>query len=451
MLIKIKKGLDLPITGTPDQTIHAAPPVRTVALIGPDYIGMKPTMLVSEGERVKRGQILFSDKKNPGVHFTSPGGGIIKAIQRGAKRVLQAVVIALDATEEEIPFTSYAATDLAGLSPVQIKENLLACGLWTALRTRPYSKIPAPDTTPRAIFVTAMDSNPLAARADVVIAAYPEDFRNGLTLLAQLTAGPVYVCKAPDAAVPTPDAPQFRVASFAGPHPAGLPGTHIHFLDPVSAGRTVWYINYQDVIAIGKLFTTGRLWVERIIALGGPLVRNPRLLHTRLGAPIDELVHDELPAIECRAISGSVFSGRHAIGWAAHLGRYHLQVSVLREGRERELFGWITPGKDKFSKINVLISSFSRHKDHAFDFSTSQNGSPRAMVPIGNFEEVMPLDILPAQLLRYLVVGDSDMAQKLGCLELDEEDLALCSFVCVGKYDYGPVLRTTLNRIEREG
>ena len=447
MLIKIKRGLDLPITGNPEQTITETTKAKTVALIGHDYIGMRPTMMVQEGDRVKCGQLLFTDKKTPGVNHTAPGGGVVKAIHRGAKRVLQSVVLELDENEDEEIFTQYDRLD--DLTRQQVKDNLLASGLWTALRTRPYSKTANPETSPQAIFVTAMDSNPLAIQPESVIAEYAEDFRNGLSVLAHLTDGTVYVCKTPQAEITTPQSERFTVASFAGSHPAGLVGTHIHFLDPVNANKTVWHLGYQDVIAIGKLFTTGRLWVERLIALAGPPVLKPRLIRTRLGANTNELLADELEDRECRAISGSILSGRRAQGWASYLGRYHTQLSVLAEGREREFFGWLRPGGEKYSKFNVLLSGLSR--DKKFPMHTSQYGSPRAMVPTGNYEEVMPLDILPTQLLRALLVGDTDMAQALGCLELDEEDLALCSFVCVGKYDFGPVLRKNLEQIEREG
>jgi len=453
MLNKIRKGLDLPIPGKPEQTIDAGPAVQSVALIGSDYVDMKPTMHVNEGDRVKLGQVLFADKKTEGVNYTSPGSGVVTAINRGAKRVLQSVVIRLEGDEEET-FSSYGQEELAQLDNQKVKDNLLASGLWTAFRTRPYSKVPALDSTPHSIFVTAMDSNPLAPKAEVIINEYRQDFVNGLAVISRLTEGPVFVCKYPDADLPTPDSTQIKVANFAGPHPAGLPGTHIHFLDPVGATKMVWYLNYQDVIAIGKLFTSGRLWVERIIALGGPPVLRPRLLRTRLGANTDDLLQDELQDVECRAISGSVFSGRRAAGWASFLGRYHTQVSVLPEAGKRELFGWINPNQNKFSMLNVFLYSFARSRkkqEPEYSFTTSQNGSPRAMVPIGNYEEVMPLDILPTQLLRSLVVGDTDIAQALGCLELDEEDLALCSFVCVGKYEYGPVLRNNLTQIEKEG
>ena len=449
-VIKIKKGLDLPLLGAPEQRIAAAPPVRSVALLGADYIGLKPTMAVQEGERVKRGQVVCSDKKNSAVHFTAPGGGVIKAIHRGAQRVLQSVVIELDEQEAEITFTAYP--DLSALKRDKVRDHLLESGLWTALRTRPYSKIPDPNTVPHSIFVTATDSNPLSADPALVIREYAEDFRQGLEVIAHLTDGPVYVCQAPDAniaEIPVSKNSRIESVAFAGPHPVGLVGTHIHFLDPVSAGKTVWHIGYQDIIAIGKLFTTGKLWLERIVALAGPPVLQPRLLRTRLGAHTTDLVRGELQNIECRVISGSVWAGRRAVAWSSFLGRYHQQITVLAEGRERELFGWIAPGRHKFSKFNVMLSSLFRNE--RFALTTSQQGSPRAMVPTGNYEDVMPLDILPTQLLRALLVQDTDTAQALGCLELDEEDLALCSFVCVGKYDYGPVLRSNLEQIEKEG
>ncbi len=448
MRIRIKKGLDLPINGAPEQVLGDAHQVSSVALMGGDYVGMKPTMLVTEGDRVKLGQPLFEDKKNPGVIFTSPGAGEVVAINRGHKRVLQSVVIRLEGDEEET-FQSFDTARLASLDREVVQQNLIQSGLWTALRTRPYSKVPAPGTVPRSIFVTAMDSNPLAPDPALVISEAREDFVHGLTVLGRLTDGSIHLCKAPDAHVPQGGVERLEVSEFEGPHPSGLVGTHIHYLDPVSVQRTVWHVGYQDVITIGRLFTTGRLNVDRIIALAGPMVKQPRLLKTRLGANTDDLLRDELQGLESRAISGSVFNGRRAAGWASYLGRYHNQITVLEESRKREFMGWMRPGGNKFSKINVFTSSFDRSR--SFDFTTTQNGSPRAMVPIGNYEEVMPLDILPTQLLRALLVRDTDSAQALGCMELDEEDLALCSFVCVGKYEFGPALRASLEQIEREG
>ena len=453
MLITTKKGLDLPIEGAPEQVIHPGAPIESVALLGPDYVGLKPTMQIQPGDRVKLGQPLFTDKKNPGVNFTSPANGVVEAVNRGARRMLQSVVIRVhedDGGGGGETFNRYARDELIRLNGTQIRENLLASGMWTAFRTRPYSKVPPTDGVPSAIFVTAMDSNPLAADPSVVIKEFAPDFCDGLIVLSKLIDGKVFVCKAPASAIPVPAEDRIVVAEFTGPHPAGIVGTHIHFLNPVSAHRTVWHLGYQDVIAIGRLFTLGEIWVERVVSLAGPVVRRPRLLRTRLGASTVDLVRGELPREECRVLSGSVLNGRRAAGWARFLGRYHYQISVLREGREREIFGWISPGTNKYSAANVFLSSLRRGAKF-FNLTTSQNGSPRAMVPIGTYERVVPLDVLPTPLLRALLVGDTDSAQALGCLELDEEDLALCSFVCPSKYDFGPVLRQRLEQIEREG
>lgn len=448
----IRKGLDLPIDGEPEQVIHHGNAVRSVAVVGRDYVGMKPTMLVSEGDRVVPGQPLFEDKKTPGVLYTAPGGGEITAINRGAKRMLQSVVIRLDESDDGEPHERYdpvAAEDIAGLERGTVQDRLIRSGFWTALRTRPYSKVPAPGAVPRSIFITAVDTNPLAADPQVIIPERAEDFRNGLRVLERLTDGRLFLCQAPGAELPRTDCQRLDLAEFGGRHPAGLAGTHIHMLDPVDADSEVWYLGYQDVIAFGALFTRGVPDFSRVIALGGPSVKHPRLLRTRMGVNTDDLLTGEIHAVESRAVSGSVLSGRRAAGWGSYLSRYHTQISVLPEGYQREFMGWIRPGRDKFSKINVFLSSLL--PPMKYRFSTSQNGSPRAMVPIGNYEEVMPLDILSTQLLRALVVRDTDTAQALGCLELDEEDVALLSFVDVAKYDFGPHLRASLELIEKEG
>ena len=448
MHISIKKGLHIPISGEPDQSIYNGPSVSSVALLGQDYVGLKPSMLVEEGARVKLGQPLFSDKNTPGVIYTSPGTGVVAAINRGAKRILQSVVIHLEGEDEET-FSSYRHDELPRVSREQVKDNLVASGLWTAFRTRPYSKVPSPDSTPHSIFVTAIDSNPLAPQPAQVLKEYKDDFIQGLNLLGHLTEGTVFLCKALGEDIPTLGTKQFTVAEFAGPHPSGLVGTHIHFLDPVGPKKTVWHIQYQDVIAIGKLFTTGRLWTERIIAFAGPVVSEPRLIRTRLGARTEDLVEGQLDHVRCRVISGSLLSGHWAIGWATFLGRYHSQLTVIPEGGERTFLGWLSPGSDKFSALNVFVSSFFRKK--IFRLNSLEQGSPRAIVPVGVYEDVMPMDILPTPLLRALVVKDTDMAQALGCLELDEEDVALCSFVCPSKYNFGPLLRANLEQIERDG
>lgn len=448
MQFNIEKGLDLPISGVPKQVIEDGNKVSSVAVLGMDYLGMKPKMMVNEGDKVKLGQILFSDKKNPGVNFTAPGAGVVKAINRGAKRVLQSVVIELNGNDQET-FKVYKQAELSTLGRDKIKENLLVSGLWTAFRTRPYGKIPAIDSTPNSIFVTAMDTSPLAADPAIVISGQKQDFINGLAIVSQLTEGKTYLCKAAGADMPSHES--VTVAAFSGPHPAGLPSTHIHFLDPVSAEKSVWHLDYQSVIAIGALFISGKLNIERVVAFAGPAVKNPCLIRTRLGASTSDLIKDKLANGEHRVISGSVLYGHRAADWAAYLGRYNDQISVLKEGRERELFGWILPGENKYSALNVYTSSLDKDTGRKFPLTTNKNGSNRAIVPVGVLEQVMPLDILSTPLVKALLVGDTDQAQLLGCLELDEIDVSLFTFVDPGKHDFGPVLRANLTKIEKEG
>ncbi|MBD1564980.1 Na(+)-translocating NADH-quinone reductase subunit A [Vibrio sp. SA48] len=446
-MITIKKGLDLPIAGTPSQVINDGKTITKVALLGEEYVGMRPTMHVRVGDEVKKAQILFEDKKNPGVKFTSPASGKVIEVNRGAKRVLQSVVIEV-AGDEQITFDNFEANQLASLDRATVKTQLVESGLWTALRTRPFSKVPAIESSTQAIFVTAMDTNPLAAKPEAIINEQPESFVAGLDILSTLTEGKVYVCKS-GTSLPRSSQSNIEEHVFDGPHPAGLAGTHMHFLYPVSAENVAWSIGYQDVIAVGKLFLTGELYTDRVISLAGPVVNNPRLIRTQIGASLEELTDNELMPGEVRVISGSVLSGTHASGPHAYLGRYHAQVSVLREGRDKDFLGWAMPGKNKFS----VTRSFLGHlfKGQLFNMTTTTNGSDRAMVPIGNYEKVLPLDMEPTLLLRDLCAGDIDSAQRLGALELDEEDLALCTFVCPGKYEYGQLLRECLDKIEKEG
>ncbi len=448
MRIRIKKGLNIPLAGTPEQRIDAANPVQSVAVIGPDTVGLKPAVAVDVGDTVKLGQTLFTDGNNPHIRFTAPGSGRVAAINRGERRSLQSVVINLEGGEEE-RFARFDASEISSLSRDDVRDNLLASGLWTAIRTRPYGRIPPPESEPFAIFVTAIDTSPNPVDPAVVIAEAPDAFHNGLNVVSRLLDGTVFVCTGPESDISVPDAPPFQQVEFTGPHPAGLVGTHIHFLAPVSESRTVWHIGFQDVIAIGRLFTSGRLNPERIVALGGPLARQPRLLRTRLGASINDLVTDELEPTIKRLISGSVLSGRRATGAIAWLGRYHSQVTALQEGNKREFLSWIRPGLNKYSAHRAFASHILPHRE--YNLTSSQNGSPRAMVSVGTFEKVMPLDILATPLLKALLVKDTDAARALGCLELDEEDLALCSFVCNGKYEYGPFLRESLTEIEVNG
>jgi Na+-transporting NADH:ubiquinone oxidoreductase subunit A len=439
MQIKIDKGLNVPISGRPELTISDANAAKTVGLVGWDTPGLKPKMAVAVGDRVKLGQTLFIDKRNPEVCYTAPGSGVVSAINRGERRVLNSVVIELDGDDAESWSTESKDT----------RKTLCESGLWTTLRTRPFGRIPQPDTTPNSIFITAINTNPLAGDPALVIREDPDAFLAGIRVLSQLTDGKIFVCTRPGTDIPCPESEQVVHAEFSGPHPAGLVGTHIHFLDPVSIKKTVWHIGYQNTMAIGRLFSTGRLPTERVIALGGPMVKNPRLLRTRRGASTADILDGEIERGNARVISGSVLSGHRASGMLGWLGTYHNQISVIAEGNPREFLSWLRPGHNKYSALRTYASTWLHKGD--YDLTSSQNGSPRAMVSTGSFERVMPIDILPTVLLKALLVRDTDSAQQLGALELDEEDLALCSFVCNGKYNYGPHLRKALDEIEANG
>lgn len=453
--MKISKGLDIAITGKPEQIISDdieanSPPVTTIGVIASVFHLLRPSLLVAVGDHVKLGQPLFTDKRNPGINFTSPGAGEITEINRGAKRALRSIVIKLDEKEEYVEFPIISSEGLETASADEIRETLQVSGAWTAIRTRPYSKSPEVDAVPEGIFVKAIDTDPLAIHPSIVIEHHADAYLDGLKAISKLTAGKVYVCQHEDASLPTSNVANVETRKFSGKHPAGLVGTHIHNILPVSDTRTVWHLHYQDVIAIGKLFTTGKRFVERLISLAGPMVKEPRLIKSRMSASTNEMVAGQLKPGNARVIAGSVLSGFHAVGNRAFMGRFTLQVAVVSEGEQRNFLHWVNPFLKQFSIMNVFSNALTKDKEE-FSFSSSQNGSPRAMVPLGNYEAVMPLDILPTQLLRALLVRDTETAQKLGCLELDEEDLALCTFVCHSKYEYGPALRACLEIIERDG
>ncbi|MDH4290164.1 MAG: Na(+)-translocating NADH-quinone reductase subunit A [Aquincola sp.] len=449
---RIRKGLDLPLAGAPAQRITPGVAVRQVALLGADTPGLRPTLAVQPGDRVRRGQLVYEDRKTPGLRFTAPAAGTVRAIHRGERRAFVSLVIDVqddDRSDAQVDFAQLPR-DPRNADGTALRALLLESGLWGTLRARPFGHVPAADAVPQALFVTAIDTRPHAPDPQVVLAGREDNFHLGLSALERLTPAPVYLCVAPGSRLDAGGASRVQRHEFAGPHPAGTPGLHMHLLHPVGIDRVAWHIGYQDVAAIGHLLASGRLDVERVVSLAGPVVKQPRLLRTRLGASIDELTTGELMPGELRVLSGSVLDGRVAMGEShAFLGRYHAQIAALAEGRGRELFGWITPQTDKFSVWSVVAGHFARSR--GLPLTTTTNGGDRAMVPIGSYERVMPMDIMATHLLRALIVGDAEQAVALGALELEEEDLALATFVCPGKTEYGPLLRRLLDRVEKEG
>lgn len=443
-MIKLKKGLDLPIEGEPRQEIENGPVVTQVALLGNDVVGMKPTMMVKVGDKVKAGQLVYIDKKTEGVKYTAPASGEILAINRGAKRKFESLVLKVEG-DDHVSFEAYKGSDIALYDEQSTRNLLLESGMWPSLRRRPFSKVANPTGKPKSLFITAMDTNPLSADADLIIKQNEAAFVNGVKVLTQL-APKTFICTKEASSIPKIDGTQRE--EFVGPHPAGLVGTHIHFLDPVGEKSFVWHVGYQDVIAIGKLLETGKVYTDRVVSIGGPEASNPRLVKTKLGACLKELCKDERKSEEIRVVSGSVLGGRHATGHVCYLGRFHNQVTLLKEGGKREFLGWHSPGFDKFSVKNIYVSKLMPKK---FALDADTNGSLRSIVPIGSYEKVMPLDILPTFLLKSLMSGNTDNIVKLGGLELDEEDLALCNFVDPCKNDFAVKLRENLTVIEKEG
>jgi len=442
--IRLKKGLDIPIAGAPDKQIRNGSAITQVALLGDDYVGMKPTMLVQPGDSVTTGQPLFEDKKNPGVLFTSPGCGTVAAVNRGPKRKFESVVVTLDG-DESVLFCEPTAT-VGQLAPQAIRDLLIKAGLWPTLRTRPYGKSPAIDSTPASLFITAIDTSPLAGDPQAVIDHFQREYQLGLQILRKLVDTEIHYCTGKKELLACEKVEGVSYHRFTGPHPAGLPSTHIHFIDPVHEGKSVWHIGYQDVAAIGHLFLTGRLMTERIVALAGSGVMQPALVRTRLGASLPELCRRELTLDELRIVSGSLLAGHESTGDKSFLGRFHNQVSVISNSSGRSIFNWLLPGSDRFSIRPVFLSSWL--KPRLFPMNTALWGGRRAIYPLGTYDEVMPLDIIATSLLKSVAKGDTEKSKALGCLELIEEDLGLCGFVCPGKNEFGADLRAVLNEIE---
>lgn len=414
MLINIRQGLSIPIDGAPEQSVHPAHDASRVAVLGADYPDLRPSLCVGEGDQVRRGERLFTDRAAPSVCITAPASGCIAEINRGPRRSLASIVIERN-DDPPIRFVHHDEAALAALDPLDIRAQLLACGLWTSFRVRPRQAVPPPDARPVELFVTAIDTNPLAADPRSVIAEDPDAFRRGLWLVSRLTLGTTYLCSAPGDALPAAPESNLVEVMFAGPHPAGLPGTHMHHLGATSTPRADrWHIGYQDVMAIGHLFRTGELPTHRIVALGGSGVLRPRLVRALRGADIGEVLMGEVTdssAANSRVICGSPLTGSLPDPTTQYLGAFHNQVCVMQ-------------GHDPVCR---------------------QTG----MLPLEAFERLWPFDVPPLPLLRALLIKDTETAVALGCLDLDPDDLALCSYLCPARLDYGAALLDTLNTLER--
>ncbi len=443
----VKQGLDLPIGGTPDRVISETSEVTRVRLLAADYLGVAPRLLVQPGDRVRRGQALLEDERIPGLLHTASASGAVGEIRRDAAGRFLSLEIHLsesermnDLSEQDFaPFTHYTGQDLALLTSRDVKALLLESGLWTALRTRPFGRVAHPERPPKSIFVNAMDTHPLAPPMELIAEGRAADLHTGLLAVAKLTDGYGLFCRAAGSKVIPPPNVGFIMQEFQGPHPGGTAGLHMHRLEPVGRKCTSWYVGLADVLAIGALFRTGRMDPTRVISLAGPGVARPRLLRARLGASIEELTRGELLPGPQRVISGSVLTGRTASSAAdAYLGRYHAQISVLPESPR---------GQSPFCLAPIARLWRGRRPAR---FAAGPPARAGRYVPSGVYERVMPFELPVMHLLSALAAGDHERAAELGALELEEEDVALCSVVCPARLDYGALLRATLTALERE-
>ena len=437
MRINIKRGLDvrlgrpLPAAGTSE---FIRP--RRVAVLPLDYHDLRAELAVAEGDRVAAGQTVFTDRLCPDIGFTAPASGVVRAIERGARRRVERVIIELDG-DDAVRFPRHAAAAVGGMDRAALRDILLRSGTWTAIRARPFDRIARPDIEPRAIYVTAIDTHPLAPDPAGVLEPVRREFAVGLTAIERLCDGTTYVCTAPGMTIPLPEGERLQHVAFGGPHPAGLPGTHMHAVGPpMGADADLWHIGYQDVVAIGRLLLDGRVEPSRVVSIGGPALGQPRLVRTIAGAELGALLGEgEAPG--CRVISGSVLSGRAP---ARFLGPFDNQVSIVPEpgSRERPTGTWIARAVLRFGGWRAAGPS-----------TTATHGSRAGMLPLESFEAVWPFRTPPAPLLRALLTCDADTAASLGCIGLAEEDVALCGYVCPAKRDYPGALRATLREIER--
>ena len=466
----VRRGFEVRLAGAPaaDRPPEEIRVPARIALLGADYPGMRPTMRVRVGDSVSRGSVVFEDKKTPGLRFTAPLGGRVAAVHRGERRAFRSLVIEPGPGERAgrggagpAP-SGWSGRHPDALDGDAVRELLLESGEWTAIRARPFGRVAHPERRPEAVFVNAADTAPLAPDPVAAVAGRETDLGWGLAAVSRLTEGPVFVCSRAGRRIPVAPAAggeRVRHEEFSGPHPAGTPGLHIHRLAPVRRGREAWHLDAQDLASLGRLFRTGSGDAFRVVSLGGPPVRRPRLFRAPLGASAPDLAAAELappepggprgPA-ERRIISGSVLAGRTAAGEEeGYLGRYHRQVTVLDEDRRRRFLGWLAPGAGAVSVSRAFLSALLPGGPRRL--TTGTNGSRRAIVPIAAYERVMAFDIPAVMLLRALLMEDLERAEELGALELVEEDLGLLTFACPAKNDYEPALRRVLDALEKEG
>ena len=477
--ITIRKGLDIPISGGAELRLTDARSISTYAVKPADFVGLTPCLTVEEGDIVCVGDALFVDKHDERIRFTSPVDGQVKAIVRGEKRKLLEVVV-----EADFKSAGLAGSDCkSSPSPIKpqtandIKAAMLQCGLWTMLRQRPFGTVANPDDKPKAIFVSAFSSAPLAPDYDFILQGKEMLFSKGIEALTLLTDGLVHICFRPEQRTAqqfnNSTNKQFNIHYIKGPHPAGNIGTQIAKIEPINKGEVVWTMNAQDVAVLGELVTTGVYRPEKVIAVAGPNIKNPHYYRVRAGVCLKDItatqmLNSDFPKMESndtvtenRVISGDILSGTQ-IASDGFLCTYDDLVSILPEGNYYDFMGWLMPGFRKFSFSRTFLSGFmpkSTFKplginlpcfESLWKFDTNTHGDERPLVFTGNFERVFPFDIYPTQIIKACIVGDIDLMENLGIYEVEPEDFALCEFIDTSKTDIQTIIREALEKLRKE-
>ena len=444
--IRIKKGVSIKLKGSAD-LVYASIPASEFYLVKPsDFTGLKPKLTVKVGDRVQAGSSLFFDKEHPSVIIASPVSGEVSEIRRGEKRKILAVVVKADA---EITYKEFSKAEAKDVSREQIIEQMLAAGLWPFVRQRPFAVIANPADMPKAVFISAFDSAPLACDSDFVLHGMEKEFQAGIDIVTKLTEGTTHlnIDGNSNSSEVFTSAKGVQINKISGPHPAGNTGVQIHHIDPINKGEVVWYMYPQDVIAIGRLFSQGKYDATRLVALAGSQVKKPRYHRTMQGAAIATMTKGNIKEGDNRFISGNVLTGTH-IAADGNLGFYNNEITVIPEGKEQDFLGWLLPSFSKFSLSRTFFSWINPKKEYAI--SANMNGEERAYVVTGQYEKVLPMDVYPQHLIKAIMIGDIELMENLGIYEVAEEDFALCEFACTSKIPVQEILREGLDLVRKE-
>jgi Na+-transporting NADH:ubiquinone oxidoreductase subunit A len=443
--IRIKKGLDIKLVGVAEKTTTKSSQSSVYAVKPEDFHGIIPKLITKEGTEVKAGEALFHSKSDPRILFSSPVSGKVVAVERGARRKVLAVKITADAKQV---YEDFGTKDANTMSAEEVKNHLFTSGCWPFIKQRPFDVVANPNQAPKAIFVSAHASAPLAADLEYTLAGKEAELQAAITAVSKLTEGLVHVSVGANSNSPLAKLSGIELHKVSGPHPSGNVGTQIAKINPINKGEVVWIITPQDLVVIGELLLTGKLNLTRTVALTGSQFSKPQYVTAISGASISDVTANNLNDDNTRIISGNVLSGKE-VKAAEFLGYYDNQITAIPEGDDYEFFGWNKPIFNKISTSRALTFSWLTPKKK-YDLNTNTNGEHRAFVVTGSYEEVFPLDIYPMQLLKAFMYKDLDEMEALGGYEVAPEDFALTEFVCVSKQPHQKIIREGLDLMREE-